>query len=67
MTILLKILIFVVAIGLGIAFMKYNYQLTQFFGYNSLAERYLGDGGTYTMWRLLGLVVIAGAVWWVFS
>jgi hypothetical protein len=28
-----------------------------------LAERYIGEGGTYTMWKLLGLVVIFAAAW----
>ncbi len=46
--------------------MRYNYQLTQLFGYNSLAERYLGQGGTYSMWKLLGLLTIFLALWYVF-
>ena len=66
MTILLKILIFVVGLGGGTALIKYSYQLTQIFGFNSLAEQYLGNGGTYTMWKLLGLIAIASTIWWVF-
>lgn len=65
--ILLKILILIVGIGLGVSFMKYNYPLTQLFGFNSLAERYLGNGGTYSMWKLLGVLVIIGSIWYVFS
>lgn len=65
MDIILDIVIFIVGIGVGIALMRYSYQLTQLFGYNSLAERYLGQAGTYTMWRLLGLIVIIATLWYV--
>ena len=66
MAILLKVLVLVIGLMAGILFIVYSYPLTQLFGFNSLAERYLGSGGTYTMWKLLGLVVIAGTVWYVF-
>ena len=66
MAILLKILIFVIGFGVGVTAIKYNYQLTQLFGHNSLAEQYLGSGGTYTMWKLLGVIVILGTIWYVF-
>lgn len=63
---LLKILILVVGLATGTALIKYNFQLTQIFGHNSLAEQYLGNGGTYTMWRLLGVILIIGTVVYVF-
>lgn len=65
--IFLKLLIFIVGILGGIGCMKYNYPLTQLFGFNSLAERYLGNGGTYSMWKLLGVLLIIGTIWYVFS
>jgi hypothetical protein len=64
---LLKILVFVVGLGAGVGFIKYSYPLTQLFGFNSLAERYLGSGGTYTMWKILGVLVIVGTIWYVFG
>lgn len=64
--ILLKILVFIVGFAVGVGLIKYNYQMTHLFGHNSLAEQYLGTGGTYTMWKLLGLIAIIGTVWWVF-
>jgi len=64
--ILLKILILVVGMAVGVSLIKYNFQMTQLFGHNSLAERYLGNGGTYTMWRLLGAIIIVGVVIYVF-
>lgn len=66
MVLLLKLIVLVVGLGLGTAFIRYNFQLTRLFGHNSLAERYLGEGGTYTMWKLLGVALIVGAVIYVF-
>lgn len=63
---LLKIAVLILGLGVGTAFVKYSFQLTQIFGHNSLAEQYLGTGGSYTMWKLLGLIIIFGSVWYVF-
>ncbi len=62
----LKLIILVTGFALGVGLLKYNFQLTQLFGHNSLAERYLGDGGTYTMWKLLGTALIIITVIYVF-
>lgn len=67
MGILLKIAILILGLGVGTALIKYSFQLTQIFGHNSLAEQYLGNGGSYTMWKLLGLIIIFGSIWYVFS
>ena len=61
----INLLILIGGIIGGILLMRYNYQLTQLFGHNSLAEKYLGAGGTYSMWRLLGLLVIIGSLFYV--
>ncbi|OGD63687.1 hypothetical protein A3A71_01575 [Candidatus Berkelbacteria bacterium RIFCSPLOWO2_01_FULL_50_28] len=66
MVIVIKGAIFLAGIIVGLALMRYNYQLVHFFGHADLAERYLGNGGSYNMWRLLGLLVIVGVVWYVF-
>ena len=66
MAFLLKVLVLILGLGVGTALLKYNYQMTHLFGHNSLAEQYLGNGGTYTMWRLLGIIVILGTFWYVF-
>ena len=66
MGILLKIAILILGLGVGTALIKYSYQLTQIFGHNSLAEQYLGNGGSYTMWKMLGLIIIFGSIWYVF-
>lgn len=61
----LKILIFLLGLGAGTACVKYSFQLTKLFGHNSLAEKYLGDGGTYTMWKLIGLALIIATAWYI--
>jgi hypothetical protein len=66
MAILIKFVVLVFGLAIGVALIKYNFQLTRLFGHNSLAERYLGEGGTYTMWKLLGVALIIGAVIYVF-
>lgn len=60
----LKVLILIGGVIIGTIFMKYSYPITQLFGHNDYAERYLGAGGTYTMWKLLGLIVIVAAIWY---
>ncbi len=67
MTFVVKFLVLVVGLSVGVSLMKYSFQLTQLFGHNSLAERYLGDGGTYSMWKILGVIVVIGSVIFVFS
>jgi hypothetical protein len=61
-----KLLVLVAGFAVGTAFIKYNFQLTKLFGHNSLAERYLGEGGTYSMWKLLGVALIIIAIIYVF-
>lgn len=62
----IKLIALVAGFAIGTAFIKYNFQLTKLFGHNSLAERYLGDGGTYNMWKLLGIALIIISVIYVF-
>lgn len=62
----IKLIVLVAGFAIGTAFIKYNFQLTQLFGHNSLAERYLGEGGTYSMWKLLGVGLIIAAIIYVF-
>lgn len=62
----LKLLVIVLGLAAGTALMKYNFQLTRLFGYNQYAERFLGSGGTYSMWKLLGVVVILISAWFAF-
>lgn len=66
MEIVVRILVLVIGLAVGTGLIKYNFQLTRLFGYNDLAERFLGDGGTYSMWKLLGTVILVGSLWFTF-
>ncbi len=55
----------------GILCMKYSVAITdQFTGKVELAEKYLGTGigsGTYTFWKLFGLLLCVLSVLWLFN
>lgn len=53
----MKFLVLVLGIVICILILKYTEPIVRTFGKNSLAERYLGAGGTYNMWKLIGLAV----------
>lgn len=67
MAIFFRFLIALVTTGVGILLITHSYQITQLFGHQEFAERYLGAGGTYTMWKLIGLILIFGAAWYLFK
>ena len=62
MALIFRLLIGAGLFVLGVVMATHDYQLTQLFGHNDLAERYLGGGGTYSMWKLLGVVCIVGGL-----
>ena len=51
----------------GIAVMKYTVKLTTMIGPIDFAERYLTAplAGTYTWWRIVGFLMIVGALLWM--
>jgi hypothetical protein len=53
-----RIIVFVAALAVGIFFLSYTERIVNFIGHNSWAEKYLGAGGSYTMWRILGVIVM---------
>ena len=62
-----KILIFILGIGLGVLVMVYHRWFVKIVGTNATAEKYLGGGGTYLMWQLIGLLIIIITVLYVFG
>jgi len=60
-----KIFTLIIGVGIGILIVMYNRWLVRTVGMNSWAERTFGGGGTYTMWQLIGVVVIIGTVLYV--
>ena len=61
----IKILALAAAIYACILMIRYRLQLVQTFGKAYYAEKYLGNGGSYTMWILIGLMLIAMAAYWL--
>lgn len=47
----------IIGIPLGFVIMIYRYQLKQFTGQIQWAEQYLGAGGTYNLYIIVGLVI----------
>ena len=56
-----RILTAILLTGLGIAILKWSEPIAKSFGINDLAELYLGAGGTYTMWKIVGVLFIVVA------
>lgn len=53
-----KILIFVVCLGLGILFLVKTERVVFTVGHNSWAEKYLGPGGSYALWKIIAILTI---------
>lgn len=51
----LKIIIFIICLALGIFFLVKTERIVFTVGHSAWAERYLGPGGTYTMWKLIAI------------
>lgn len=52
-----RIFAIVLGIPLGILIIIYRYQLKQFTGNIAWAEQYLGSGGTYNLFVIIGIAV----------
>ncbi len=60
-------LYFFMGLGLGFTFIKYNRWYTESLGRSQTAERILGAGGTYSMWKLFGIAAIIFGFWSLFN
>ena len=60
-----KILVLLVTIGVAILILKYKERVVRMVGKNEFAERYLGQGGTYTFWVLFAILLIIIATIWL--
>jgi len=60
--VLIKILIFLVCVGAAILILKYTEPLVRMIGKMNWAENSLGQGGTYTMWKLIAILLIVGSL-----
>ena len=62
MSFIARLLVLLAAIGLGILIERFTERIVNFVGYSGWAESKLGAGGTYTMWKLIGLIMIVVGV-----
>jgi hypothetical protein len=58
----MHILIFLAILVGGIALFQYGFQIVKAFGTMPWAERAFGAGGSYTAWKIIGVVVIVGSI-----
>jgi hypothetical protein len=59
----MNILISLAAIILGFLVELYTFQIVRTFGHLDWAERYLGPGGSYSAWRIIGILMIIFGYW----
>ncbi len=59
----------IVWIVIGTLLIRYNFQITQLFGKVGWAEHYLGSGfgGTYVMYKLVGVFIIIVSMLYMFN
>jgi hypothetical protein len=59
----------IIWVAVGIAVMRYNFTIVQLFGRVEWAERNLGGGfgGTYVLWKLVGLLIVILAMLYMFN
>lgn len=62
-----KIFFSIVLAALGVLFLIKTEPIVRVVGHNSLAEKYLGQGGTYTFWKLLGAFLLIISVLLLFG
>jgi len=60
-----KILVLLIAICACVLVIRYKLEMVRFFGKSALAEQYLGSGGSYTLWILIGVIMVAMAAFWL--
>jgi len=54
----MKFVIFIAMFAVGVLILRYNEPIVRMVGKSSFAEKYLGMGGTYTMWKLIAVVIM---------
>jgi len=57
-----KILVFLACTGLAILILMYTEPIVRVFGKMGWAENRLGMGGTYTVWKLIAILLIVGSL-----
>ena len=60
-----RLILLVLSIVAAYYMVKYREKLVRMVGKNYYAEKYLGAGGSYTMWVILAAVLVAFAVYFL--
>ena len=63
----MRIIFGFLGIIIGIIILRKTYQLAEMFGQIEFAEKYLGSGGTYTFYKIVGLVLIVSGATYMFG
>lgn len=58
MLLLKRFLLFLLFFVIGVLMVKYRERIVRIVGKSDLAEKYLGLGGTYNMWVIIGIITI---------
>ena len=64
---MLKIFIFLFGMGFGFVIIYYHRWFAGILGRSMMAEKYFGPTGTYTMWKLIGLIIMVVATLYTFG
>ncbi len=63
----MKFLIFILCFGVGFIAIRYSKWLVDSLGRFPFFEEKLGSGGTYTFWKLLGVLFIIFGFYYLFG
>lgn len=66
MSLIFRLLLTAFMLGLGLLVLAKTKQFVDVVGKNEWGERYFGPGGTYTMWKLIGVLLSFGAIFVLF-
>lgn len=58
-----RILILILLILCGSVFTIKAFDIVRIFGHMDWAEKYLGPAGSYLAWRIIGVLLIVGAIY----
>jgi hypothetical protein len=57
----------IVWVIIGFGLIKYSFQITNFFGHIGWAEQHLGGGGTYSLYKIVGVIVVILSLYFICS
>lgn len=62
MSLLFRLILFAGMLGFGLFVLAKTEPFVHMVGKNEWGERYFGPGGTYTMWKLIGVLLSFGSI-----